>query len=67
LIGDAKGCAVVAEGIETLRHLHILREAGIRQGQGFLFTSALPSDEFIKFAQTDLCIGDSPLKHRLSI
>lgn len=67
LIGDAKGCAVVAEGIETLRHLHILREAGISQGQGFLFTPALPSDEFIKFAQTDLCIGDSPLKHRLSI
>lgn len=66
LIGDAKGCAVIAEGIETLRHLHVLREAGVKQGQGFLFTKALPSDEFIKFAQSDLCIGESPLKHRIS-
>lgn len=66
LIGDAKGCKVIAEGIETLRHLHVLREAGITQGQGFLFTQALPSQKFIEFAQSDICIGVSPLQRRLA-
>jgi diguanylate cyclase (GGDEF)-like protein len=64
LIGDAKGCGVIAEGIETISHLHTLRESGIKQGQGFLFTPALPSKKFIDFAQSDLSIGYSPLNKR---
>ncbi|WP_100641763.1 putative bifunctional diguanylate cyclase/phosphodiesterase [Alteromonas facilis] len=62
LIGDAKGCKVVAEGIESVQHLHILRDVGIEQGQGFLFTRALPFDEFIAFAQQDISVGTSPLQ-----
>nr|WP_100658457.1 bifunctional diguanylate cyclase/phosphodiesterase [Alteromonas flava] len=61
LIGDAKGCQVVAEGIESVHHLHVLREVGIEQGQGFLFTKALPFDEFVQFAHTDISVGTSPL------
>ena len=64
LIGNAKGCDVVAEGIETVKHLHVLRDLGIEHGQGFLFTRALPLDEFIQFAQQDISIGTSFLQRR---
>ena len=62
LIGDAKGCDVVAEGIETLSHLHVLRDLGIKRGQGFLFTRALPLEAFIAFAHQDVIVGSSPLR-----
>lgn len=59
LIGDAMGSKVQAEGIETMQQLHILRELGIKQGQGFLFSKAVPLDEFVTLAQSDLAVGDS--------
>jgi len=59
LIANAAGCDVVAEGIETLQHLHILRELGIGEGQGFLFSKALPIEEFIEFSQQELAVGGS--------
>jgi diguanylate cyclase (GGDEF)-like protein len=61
-IGDAKGCSVVAEGIESVTHLHVLREIGVKYGQGFLFTQALPMQEFIEFASHDISIGTSVLQ-----
>lgn len=59
LIAKAMDCSVVAEGIETMQHLHILRELGIKEGQGFLFSKALPMQEFVKFSQQDLAVGSS--------
>jgi diguanylate cyclase (GGDEF)-like protein len=59
LIAKALGCKVVAEGIETLQHLHTLRDLGIEEGQGFLFSKALPMQAFVKFAQQDLAVGGS--------
>lgn len=59
LLGDAMHCNVVAEGIETLHQLHVLREVGINYGQGYLFSRAIPADEFIQFSQTDLSVGTS--------
>jgi sensor c-di-GMP phosphodiesterase-like protein len=38
---------VVAEGIETVLQLKILNEAGIKSGQGFLFSPAVCFNEFI--------------------
>ena len=66
IIGDAKQCEVVAEGIETVAHLHILRELGIKTGQGFLFSRAVPLADFIKLAHQDITVGSSPLRKRLS-
>jgi EAL domain-containing protein (putative c-di-GMP-specific phosphodiesterase class I) len=63
LIGIAMESDVTAEGIECVPHLHTLREVGIKTGQGFLFSKALPIDEFIKLTQRDLIVGDS-LSHR---
>lgn len=59
LIAKAAGCELVAEGIETLQHLHILRDLGLQQGQGFLFSKALPMQEFLHFAQQDISVGNS--------
>ena len=64
LIAKAANCQLVAEGIETLEHLQILREIGITQGQGFLFSKAVPISQFIELAQTDLSVGTSFVRNQ---
>ena len=65
VIGSAKKCDVIAEGVETVEQLHILREIGIRVGQGYLFSRAIPLDEFIDLSRSDIIVGDSPLRRVL--
>ena len=62
IIGRAKGCDVIAEGIETVEQLHILREVGISKGQGYLFSRAVPLQAFLRLACSDIIVGDSPLR-----
>lgn len=62
IIGHSKGCEVIAEGIETLEQLHILRELGINIGQGYLFSRAVPLHEFETLASQEIIVGDSPLR-----
>lgn len=62
IIGKAKNCDVIAEGIETMAQLHMLREVGIMQGQGYLFSKAIPMQQFIFMAQQEIIIGNSPLR-----
>lgn len=59
LIGTAMGSDVTAEGIESVQHLHALRDVGIETGQGFLFSKALPLKEFVELTQRDLIVGGS--------
>lgn len=47
IICDAKGCETYAEGIETLEQLAMLQSMGITKGQGFLFSQAVPLNQFI--------------------
>jgi diguanylate cyclase (GGDEF)-like protein len=44
-MGGALGLEVIAEGIETLEQLAVLREVGCASGQGYLFDRAVPGDE----------------------
>jgi EAL domain-containing protein (putative c-di-GMP-specific phosphodiesterase class I) len=44
-LGDAVGCDVVAEGIETAEQRDHLRSLGVRLGQGFLMARPLPEPE----------------------
>lgn len=60
VIGQAKNCCVVAEGIETVEQLHILREVGVSQGQGYLFSRAIPFTEFVQLIQQEIIVGSSP-------
>lgn len=62
VIGHAKGCSVVAEGIETIEQLHILREVGVAQGQGYLFSRAIPFKSFVGLAQQEIIVGNSPAR-----
>ncbi|GFD83974.1 putative bifunctional diguanylate cyclase/phosphodiesterase [Alteromonas marina] len=62
IIGHAKGCSVVAEGIETIEQLHILREVNVSQGQGYLFSRAIPFNDFVTLAQQEIIIGNSPTR-----
>lgn len=59
VIADALACDIVAEGVETVAQLQILREAGILTGQGYLFSKAVPKKDFIAFCQSDISIGSS--------
>jgi len=47
IIGDSKGCLTVAEGIETPAQLKLLADIGVHSGQGFLFSKAVPFDEYV--------------------
>ena len=62
IIGHAKGCSVVAEGIETIEQLHILREVNVSQGQGYLFSRAIPFNDFVTLTQQEIIIGNSPTR-----
>lgn len=59
LIASALNCKVVAEGIESVEQLHSLRDIGIESGQGFLFSKAVPLEEFIALTQRDISVGSS--------
>lgn len=52
LICDAKNAEVVAEGIETVQQLNILKDIGILSGQGFLFSPAVKFDSFVALCET---------------
>lgn len=64
VIGTAKQCAVVAEGVETMAQLHILREIGVKEGQGYLFSRAVPLRDFIALTQREIMVGASPRRAR---
>jgi diguanylate cyclase (GGDEF)-like protein len=59
LIAIAANCELVAEGIESIQHLHILREIGIKSGQGFLFSKAISLLDFVELANKDMAVGTS--------
>ena len=62
LIGEAKQCDVIAEGVETIEQLHILRDIGVKYGQGYLFSKAVPMASFMSFSRQEIIVGDSPLR-----
>lgn len=43
---------VIAEGVETVRQLAFLHEAGCRDYQGYLFSHPVPLDQFLLLVAT---------------
>lgn len=50
-IGHSLGIKVVAEGVETRKHVAILRELGCDVLQGYAFAAPMPSGQFIQFVR----------------
>lgn len=48
---------VIAEGIESEAQLVLLRQLGVHQGQGFLFSPAVPIPEFERWIQDQMRFG----------
>ncbi|MGP1716036.1 MAG: bifunctional diguanylate cyclase/phosphodiesterase [Methylophilus sp.] len=51
MMAHSLGMQVIAEGIESLRQLEILRDMGCDHGQGFYFSQPLRPDEFVAWVQ----------------
>ena len=47
------GIGVVAEGVETREQAEILRESGCDELQGYLFSPAVPPEQFARFLEKE--------------
>lgn len=47
MLKELKMCKIVAEGIENLEELNLLRQYGCEYGQGYYFSRPIPIEEFI--------------------
>jgi len=56
-IGRSLELQVVAEGVETARHLNFVSDCGCHMIQGFLFGTPLPADEFRLYFEQSLADG----------
>ncbi|WP_458524420.1 putative bifunctional diguanylate cyclase/phosphodiesterase [Onishia taeanensis] len=52
-VGHALDLVVTAEGVETQGQADILRSLNCDQAQGFLYTPALPADEYLTWCQAN--------------
>lgn len=50
-LADSLGLEVIAEGVESAAQMEKLRKKGCRAYQGFLFSQALPLDQFLAFIE----------------
>jgi diguanylate cyclase (GGDEF)-like protein/PAS domain S-box-containing protein len=54
VMGNSLNQLVVAEGIENDAQLSFLKTRGCGEGQGYLFSAALPAEQFAAFAGIDM-------------
>lgn len=50
-MAESLGLETVAEGVETPDHARFLRQRGCTFGQGYLYSPALPAEDFLAFAR----------------
>jgi EAL domain-containing protein (putative c-di-GMP-specific phosphodiesterase class I) len=52
-LANKLGLSVVAEGVETLEQLDLVRRCGCGQAQGFLFSRAVPAEQVLPMPTRD--------------
>jgi diguanylate cyclase (GGDEF)-like protein/PAS domain S-box-containing protein len=52
-LASQTGLKVVAEGVETVRHLETVQELGCDMAQGFLFSRPVPAEEITRLLHAD--------------
>jgi diguanylate cyclase (GGDEF)-like protein len=52
-IGRSLGIKVVAEGVETMEHAHILRDLGCDVLQGYAFAAPMSSEKLVEFVREE--------------
>lgn len=50
-IGRSQGIEIVAEGVETMAHVEILRNLGCHALQGYAFAKPMSAEAFVEFAE----------------
>jgi len=53
-MGRRLGIATVAEGVETVDELHLLKSLGCKQAQGFLLARPMPGSDVIRWVEQEL-------------
>jgi EAL domain-containing protein (putative c-di-GMP-specific phosphodiesterase class I) len=53
-LGHSLGTRVNVEGIETQEQLDFLVSIGVDEAQGFLFSKALPPEEFVRLVRGEI-------------
>jgi diguanylate cyclase (GGDEF)-like protein len=48
-LGKGLGIHTTAEGIETAAQLNLMKQLGCENGQGYLFSAAIPANELVQF------------------
>jgi predicted signal transduction protein with EAL and GGDEF domain len=67
-LGSSLGLRVQPEGVETAEQLRFVQELGCTEAQGYLFSRALPEEDFVRFisdweqrrASVPASVGDVP-------
>ncbi|MEL7209081.1 MAG: EAL domain-containing protein, partial [Actinomycetota bacterium] len=59
-LGASLGQRVVAEGIEDEAEAERLLQFGCRFGQGYLYSPAIPADEFLALLEREAPVGEAP-------
>jgi EAL domain-containing protein (putative c-di-GMP-specific phosphodiesterase class I) len=49
---------VVAEGIEVIKQLNVLKELGCQYGQGYLFAPALEATQAVRFFDSAVSLSE---------
>jgi diguanylate cyclase (GGDEF)-like protein len=61
-LGQSLGLEVVAEGVETESQLEYLRQINCDEAQGFLYSRAIPADEFELYLKEQFSSPGTPAK-----
>lgn len=58
-LGHSLGIDVIAEGVDSLEQVEMLRAEGCEEAQGFLFAKPVPAEDFVALARADAAIARS--------